>query len=388
MGAQRTVKGVYFKTKKELLEDKEICTQNRTLFKEFFEFQEYKLKRKNGLSSLDEGTYKTLYTYAQRLRNVNNWFKNKPFKDLTKADIKRVYDALEDGRIKNKIGKPFKDKESYYNKIFKSKVFKMAGHKDDIARDVIEFSTKKEEEVRYVDEEAVRKLVDNTTKSLHKLLIWLAFDVGENITSLLQLKKSDFYPQKNKYNKEPEYRVNLRRETLKRSRRTRSEITNYNETVKLLDEHLKPLKDDELLFPFDYRNAKKILDRLVTRTKIKTHPAGLKPTWKDLRSGMACDLLKKSWTTDEVNARLGHKPSSTEIDKYVNFLAIDRESPKRKVQQYEIEKLSFELEEMKRNEKLNARRREQEAEELKKELEAQALRFKELEKAMKHLKKK
>jgi hypothetical protein len=66
--------------------------------------------------------------------------------------------------------------------------------------------------------------------------------------------------------------------------------------------------------------------------------------------------LTKGWTSDEVNARLGHKPSSSEIDKYINFLAIDRHRPKKKVQEFELSKLKEELEEMKQKEKLRSQR--------------------------------
>ena len=116
------------------------------------------------------------------------------------------------------------------------------------------------------------------------------------------------------------------------------------------------LKEDDLLFDFGYPSAKMMIVRAVERSGVKCIPNGEPVTWKDLRSGMACDLLQKGWTTDEVNARLGHKPSSKEIDKYVNFLAIDRHRPKTKVQQFEISKINHELQESKEREKLQIRR--------------------------------
>ena len=124
----------------------------------------------------------------------------------------------------------------------------------------------------------------------------------------------------------------------------------------MLDQHLRNLEDNDLLFKIDYRSSKKIIDRAVERAGAKCIPNGENVTWKDLRSGMACDLLKKGYTTDEVNARLGHKPSSDEIDKYVNFLAIDRHTPKKKVHQFEMEKLNEELGELKRREKQQIQR--------------------------------
>lgn len=71
---------------------------------------------------------------------------------------------------------------------------------------------------------------------------------------------------------------------------------------------------------------------------------------------MACDLLKKGWTTDEVNSRLGHRPSSRELDKYVNFLALDRHKPKKKLFDNQLQSVLQELEEMKAREKLKSTR--------------------------------
>ena len=78
----------------------------------------YKLKRQNNLRRLDDGCYKTLYVYLIKFRNVNLWFDNKPWKQLTKQDIKRVYDGLEDGKILTQAGEPFKDRRGYHIRAF------------------------------------------------------------------------------------------------------------------------------------------------------------------------------------------------------------------------------------------------------------------------------
>ena len=346
----------YLNAKKVLLEDKNICKGNLSLFNEFFEYQEYKLKRLRGLRTLDEGNYRTLYGYIQKFRNANRWFNNKEWKSLTKEDIKKVYDGLEDGKIKRADGKPYENlDDSYYSKVFKSKPFELAG-KLGLAKEVIQFSSKKRKDVRFISDDDFKKLIQNSYKQIHRLLFWLAWDIGENINSLLMLKKSDFYRENNPLTGEPEYRVNLKQNILKRSRVARSEITNYTETVALLDEFLDKIEDNDYLFKFDYRSSKKVIDRAVERAKIKCIPNGEKVTWKDLRSGMACNLLRKRWTIDEVNARLGHKPSSDEIDKYINFLAIDRHIPKKKVEEFKINQLKQELESSKERDKLNSMR--------------------------------
>ena len=100
----------YERAKTRLLVDESICVQNRILLRDFFQYQEHKLKRMNGLAALDDACYKTLYGYTIRLRNVNKWFGNKPWTALTKEDIRRVYDDLEDGRILTQAGQPFQDR--------------------------------------------------------------------------------------------------------------------------------------------------------------------------------------------------------------------------------------------------------------------------------------
>lgn len=355
----------YSRLKQELLNNKNICPENRKLFREFFEFEEYKLKRINNLSNIDDNSYRTLYVYIMRFKNVNQWFKNKPLKKLIEADIKRVYDGLEDGTIKTKNGKPFIDRKSYYTKVFKSKLFEMAGKKE-IAKKVMEFyKPKVDNEVRFIEFDDFKKLIQVAIQPEQKFLLWLAFDIGENIASLLRLTKKDFVRQINQDSKEPEYIVNLRREILKRARKPRSEITNFRETREFADIVLKDLKDDETIFKFGYRQAVKFFDRAAEKSGIKCKPQGQSPTWKDLRSSMACYLLKEGWTTDEINARLGHKPSSRELDKYVNLFAIGRHKPKKKLYETDYNKMKAEIEEIRNREKLKDMR----IEELKKKID-------------------
>lgn len=390
--------------KKRFLDDKSICKENRDLFKEFFLFEEHKVQRMNSLTRLDEGCYKTLLGYVSRLKNVNKWFNNKPWKDLTKQDIQKVYDDLEDGKIKNGKGEPFKDKRSYYNKIFKSKPFKLAGHKDDLAKEVLEYySDKKDKEVRYVNEASFKKLISVVSKPEHLLLLWLAWDIGENVSSLLKLTKKDFTRQTNKHMKSPEYLVNLPRDTLKRSRQTRSELTLYPETVRYIDmilergkemfiddkngNDIKKIKQNgkyervygkkkfvsfepnDKIFLFEKRQASKFFDIAVKKTGVKTIPQNDKPSWKDLRSGMACHLFTQGWHSDEINLRLGHRISSRELDVYVSYLAANKITPKKKLFQNNLEEVQDEMEESKKREKLYSNRIERQQETMEKQNE-------------------
>lgn len=364
----------YPRRKERLLTDKKICEANRKLFKKFFEQEEYKLKRRNGIKELDESCYKTLCGYVAYLRNVNLWFKNKEWKKLTKAEIKKVYDDLEDQKLKGSSGKIITGRSDYYEKIFKSLPFELAG-KDKIAREVMKYynNNHRNEDVRFFEEDTFRKIANATETINQRLLCWIAWDIGENIFSLLQLQKMDFVRNINSKTKDPEYIVNLPKEKIKRSRRTRSEITNYRETTELLDSVLPEMKKDEdYLFNFGHRNALKFLDKAVRKVQAVCIPKGHKVTWKDFRSSMSCHLLKVGYTSDEIKSRLGHSPSSRAIDKYANYLSIGKERPKVKVQEGEIEQLQEGLEKMKHREKLQEIRNEtqnKELEELKKEQE-------------------
>jgi len=353
----------YGRYKTRLLNEASICPENRKLFKEFFEYQEYKLKRMNGLAALDDGTYRTLYKYCQMLKNTNEWFRNKPWHLLTLEEIKQVYDDIEDHKIKTQRGGPVLDKRSYYSKVFKGKPFKLAGV-DHFAKQVIEFQVRDTiRQVRFVEEEEFRKLISVLCKPHHLLLVWLAWDIGENIGTNLKLQKRDFVRQQNPHTGEPEYLVKLPREKLKRSRRSRTEPTLYQETVQYADMVLRDLKDDDLVFPFGYRAAKKLIERACKKTKAICLPHRDKITWKDLRSGMACHLLKNGWNRDEVNARLGHVPSSDILDAYINYLALDRHRPKQRLNQNRMENVNHLLQESKSREQfLSSRVQSQETE--------------------------
>ncbi len=63
-----SLKPRYEAAKQRLLDDEDICRANRKLFARFFEYEEYKLKRKNDITQLDDNCYKTLLAYVTRLR--------------------------------------------------------------------------------------------------------------------------------------------------------------------------------------------------------------------------------------------------------------------------------------------------------------------------------
>jgi len=61
----------YIRRKGELFNNKSFNSNNKELIKKFLEFEEYKLKRKEGLTEVDERSYKTLNHYLSRIKNIN-----------------------------------------------------------------------------------------------------------------------------------------------------------------------------------------------------------------------------------------------------------------------------------------------------------------------------
>jgi|GEM_PF-1407071 integrase len=392
----------YENLKPRFLSDPEICKSNRDLFTKYLVWQEKKLISKNGFRELDDSCCKTLYTYVMMFRNVNKWFGNKPLKNITRKDLERVWNDLESGKIKKADGNPYEDRASYYSKIFKGKLFKMI-KKYDIATEVFEFwkPAKNDDKVKFFEEKDFGNMLLYAIKPEHKLMLSLLWDVGENVFSILQLQRKEIRERVNSQG-EMEYLVTLKNSKIKRSRTARTEPTNYANTAKILKAYIdngkrefvenpngrevywssktidgkkkrkriygawivRPFKDEDYLFDFGPKQAEKVLRRVVEKSGVICLPDGERPTLKDFRSSMACHLLKEGWSCDEVRSRLGHKPSSKAIDKYVNYLAIGKGGAKKKLYDSSLQKVEGKLEESKQREKLLDMRVEKQAEQL------------------------
>lgn len=334
----------YRKAKEKLLKDKDICKENRLLYEDYFKAEEKKLKMNNG-GLLDERNHKTLLGYVYKIKNINEWFRNKPLKHISEKDFEKVFNDLIEGKIKNNKGEAMQDVSSYIDKLFKSKLFRMAGLNAIVEKVTEDYKPRKKEGAHWIEEREVDAIIDNAIGN-YKLLFQLSWDIGENTASILMTKKRDYRKQYNEVTKEHEYFLTLRKELLKRARKARTEPTRFLKTTKLLDVALKDLDDDDYIFqrndnkvmkdceskgqrvPMTLRCAEKVFDNIVERLKIKAVPDGSKPTIKTLRSSMACDCLKKGWSVEEINVRLGHEPWSKVLKPYIDALAIDKSKPK------------------------------------------------------------
>lgn len=351
-----TNKETYESGLKDLLSDPTINEKNRDLFRRIFERWEKKLKRTRKASKLDDKNYKTLVGMLPKFRNLTRWLGDKAWEEITEIEFRKWFNDFEDDKILQKNGKPYKDKRSYYTKICLALPFKVA-NKIEMAREVMEdegYSATMENnaEVRFFDGKEYPKIVGTAIKIGHKTFLQVYWDVGENYSTILQLRKKNFRRQIDPETKQPEYLINLTDKTiLKRSRTARTEPTIYAETVALLDEFLKDKNDEDLVFDFGNKMAEKIFARCVRLTNLKNNDGSI-PTLKDIRSSMACHLLDLGWNTDEIKQRLGHKPSSTVLDRYVSYKALNRKTAKQKVYSSKIEELNSKLIEIESREKL------------------------------------
>lgn len=117
------------------------------------------------------------------------------------------------------------------------------------------------------------------------------------------------------------------------------------------DWEIVPFMEDDYLFDFGQKQAEQIFRRCINLTEIKCQPNRERPSLKDLRSSMACHLLKQGWSIDEVKGRMGHKPSSSAIDRYVTYLALDKHKAKRRMYENDLKKYQQELKESKDRER-------------------------------------
>lgn len=153
----------YIRRKKEILENNNINSDNRKTIAKFREYEKYKLKKKEGLSEVDESSCKTLVNYLRRIRQINEWLGNKDWKSLKKADIKKLVNDLEDGVIETPKGQKHSDRDQFYQ-VIKGKLFdivKKSQYANEIFSDYeIKGRDDANNHVRFIDEKTFRQIVN------------------------------------------------------------------------------------------------------------------------------------------------------------------------------------------------------------------------------------
>ncbi|MCB9361896.1 site-specific integrase [Candidatus Woesearchaeota archaeon] len=326
--------------KKSLSKREDILPSNLKLFTDWLAIKEDELFRRKGGDEEAKIRYtKTLMKYVTLLKLTNRLFKNKDLRKITEDDIRKVFVGLEKDKLKNAQGKPLGagTKTDLYNKIFKSGFFEYIGKKE-LACKLVIIEKDGESEVEFFELEELLRMVEYTTGVRNKLFLFFLFDTGFRIGEALQITKKDCVKRHNVVSDRDEYRIRVLKQASK-SKVTHYATTVLPQTVEFLNVYLKDLKNGELLFPFGHTNARMLIHRVTTKAKVVAQPEKKAIKLHTFRKSCATHLLKKGYSIDFVKARLGHKPSSTVIDRYVSYLGLDEEQQVGKIQKVDYKEL-------------------------------------------------
>lgn len=309
-----------------------IRPENVKLTLGYMKHKEDYLKNVNGQSKEAKCRYyKTLLKELSYINNILYWFNDWDLRKITEKEISQVYNDLESDKLRTFRGKTVAElsKKDYYSKFMKNGFFEFFG-KDKIAREVILRKYHEEPEVRFFELNDLKKMVTHAQRIEHRLMLWLMFDTGIEIQAILQLEKKDFTREYDNETKTHYWMVHVRKEISKKFRSRRDLYIHFQETNRLLEEYLPKIEDTDSLFNFGPRNAYKIVKELSAKLNIKVKPSNDPVNLRDFRSSMATYFLGMAkWSTDEVKARLGHKPSSRVIDRYVSYLGLNQEKKRK-----------------------------------------------------------
>ncbi len=342
---------------KQIRANKKINRENAEEVIKWLNKKEESLSLKKGLDNAAKIRWsKTMDHYITLLYNVLIWFKQ-PLKDLTEAEFKQFFKDFESGNIKSKNGKNIakSTRIDYYNKIFKSHFFAELDLRD-MARRVIDVEHNKDGEVRFFTKEDLDSMIKLSNQLNHKLLWTLMYDTGARIGTILNLRKGDFEKRYNKDTKQDYYLIHIRKDYTK-SKRDRTVATWLPETTELLKLYFKKKlipqqkrnnkgdfivgydysetewQNEDLVFSIGYTTVITQVKRIGLKSRVKTKPDDLPINIHDFRRSSATYWLGRGISIDSIKKRLGHKPSSTVIDKYVNYLGLDEEMETKQIQE-------------------------------------------------------
>ena len=95
-----------------------------------------------------------------------------------------------------------------------------------------------------------------------------------------------------------------------------------------------------------YNAVRTTLSKMCSKLQIRTKPDNKSVSIHDFRRSCATYWLSKKVNIDAVRARLGHKPSSTAIDRYVNYLGLNDSQTVQEIQQSTYKEMMGEYKEI------------------------------------------
>jgi uncharacterized protein YukE len=158
------------------------------------------------------------------------------------------------------------------------------------------------------------------------------------IGTTLRIKVKDIEPRYKEQGKQLQYVIHIPKANTK-SNATRAVIVMLPETILLMQAHLQGMKKEDYLFNFQYSNAIKIITHASKRAKVVVKPVDDTLETHDFRRSGTMYFLNRRFSHDWLKKRLGHKPSSTAIDKYINYASLDDEDPFEQQQEHSYQEL-------------------------------------------------
>jgi len=331
-----------------LRNDTSLNKKNRELAVKWIEQKEKQLFDGYSPSERDKWAIrhsKTLSKYVLLLGNVCCWFPD--LSNITEKQLTKFKDDFYSDKIKSRKGRIIKSKMDYVSKVIRSDFFKhFLGHRDIVEKVFTAKLRRNEPEVEFVTEEEVKKIVINANQEYLKVAVYLMFSTGLRIGTLLNLKFEDFELKHNVNNNMSYYLVHVKADYTK-SKKDRTVPVVIPEANKLLKEYLTHFKKGEIVFSYSHQGLNKTLKNACIQSDVRTKPTNKLVTPHVLRKSASVYLLNKKYSIDQVKAMLGHKPSSTVIDRYVNYLGLGFEAEINNVQNDSYEKVKSELENVK-----------------------------------------
>ncbi|MCK5612552.1 site-specific integrase [Candidatus Pacearchaeota archaeon] len=330
----------YERALERLASDKRLPAKNRELAVDWIKKKKEELEEDLALKEKEQDSHrrcKTLIKYCYLLTNVCFWFPD--LTKITKKDLAQFKKDFFNDEIRSIGGKILKCKRDYITKVFRSGFFKNHLQLRSVVDEVFSGKMKKSKNtVEFIELDDLKKMVEIASYSYQKLILYLLFSTGMRIGTLLNMRKRDFELKYNPKTKVHYYLCHIKAEYTK-SKEPRAIPIIIPECNDSLKKHMEKLKDEDFIVEIGYSAVNNLLEKVTVEAGIVTKPNKQKPHIHILRKSTAIFLLNAGYTTDQVKAWLGHKPSSTAIDVYVNYIGLSFEPEVTKVQTDELLKL-------------------------------------------------
>jgi hypothetical protein len=282
---------------------------------------------------------KTLAKYYQISKQLMHWFKDVNMTKMNREQMMRVRDDIH--TLNNPLPLSDKHKRSKRKKLSQNTIHDIyrkvligskgvfhhvSSPKHLLAKEIFQIDQCINKEVDDVSMDDIKKMANSATLPLHKLWLWLLFDLGSRLTETLLLTRGAVTSVDTSSNK-PNYEITLKGATTKSQQSLSSQLIN-KEVIDLLRWHLDNLDNDPdttdrtRLFEFSPRMGEKVIRTLSTRSGVTARPTKKQPTPHTIRRSNARYLYEKGYDLEEINTRQGRHPQSKELWRYLRIRGV------------------------------------------------------------------